>query len=266
MKRILSGVIFLPPLYALIQYGSPHLFFFVFLVIMTIGLLEFYTMIEKGGATCSKRMGLFCSWLIAFSFFLDSPTFALFSGTFTIIFLLLPRFFLHDDLAMTIREIMYTFFGVMYVAWLMSHLVFLRKLEDGKSYLFFVFLVTWAGDTAAYYIGSVWGHHPLSPRISPRKSIEGGVAGFCMSFLMAYLARQWFFQKISLLDTFTLGAILSLMGQLGDLAESLIKRGSGAKDSGSLIPGHGGILDRMDSLMFAVPTVYYYALFFLERS
>jgi len=81
---------------------------------------------------------------------------------------------------------------------------------------------------------------------------------------MAYLARQWFFEKIPLLDTFTLGAGLSIMGQSGDLAESLIKRSGGVKDSGYLIPGHGGILDRMDSLMFTAPAIYYYALFFLE--
>jgi phosphatidate cytidylyltransferase len=155
-----------------------------------------------------------------------------------------------------------TVFGALFLAVPLGYLIGLRKLggELGGDLIFFLFLVVWGGDSAAYYIGSLTGRHPLAPRISPKKTIEGAVAGVLGSLLAALLARAWFFPELRREDCWILGALLAVAGIIGDLVESMWKRGAGLKDSATLVPGHGGILDRCDSLLFGGPILYYYFL------
>jgi phosphatidate cytidylyltransferase len=120
-------------------------------------------------------------------------------------------------------------------------------------------------DVAAYYVGSNLGRHALAPRLSPKKSWEGAVGGLLASVGGAVLAHLWFFQRLPLGHAIALGLILGVAAIMGDLAESLVKRAAGVKDSSSLIPGHGGLLDRADSLLFAGPLLYYYYLWFLKE-
>jgi len=148
--------------------------------------------------------------------------------------------------------------GVLYVGLLLGHFILTRALPSGEWLIFFVISVTWAGDTGAFYAGRTFGRRKLAPRISPNKTVEGLVGGLALSVLAAFIARYWFVPSFSPADCVALGLLLSLAGMLGDLTESAFKRSAGVKDSGSLIPGHGGMLDRIDSLLFAAPTFYYY--------
>jgi phosphatidate cytidylyltransferase len=159
-----------------------------------------------------------------------------------------------------------TLFGVLYVAWLGAHLLYLRQmpLELGRPYaegaamVFLAVAPTWACDTVAYGVGMAFGRRRLLPAVSPKKSVEGSLGGLAAAIAATVGARAWFAPFLSLGDALVLGAAIGVFGQVGDLAESLLKRTSRAKDSGGLIPGHGGVLDRFDSLFFTAPLVFYY--------
>jgi phosphatidate cytidylyltransferase len=152
-----------------------------------------------------------------------------------------------------------TLLGVVYVAFAFGHVLTLRRLEpSGWTLALLPFALTWSCDTGAYFIGSALGRHRMAPSISPRKSWEGAVAGLLASVGAAFAARAWFAPFLSPRHCLELGALLGVLAQVGDLVESRMKREAGADDSSRLIPGHGGVLDRLDSLLFAVPATFWY--------
>jgi phosphatidate cytidylyltransferase len=154
-----------------------------------------------------------------------------------------------------------------YVGWLGAHLMMLREMgpilgaprpyAEGFDYVVFALVVTWGTDTAAYVVGSRWGKRALAPRISPRKSVEGAIAGLIGGTVCGLLVTQLPHHALTLVQALWVGALASVAGQFGDLVESLIKRDTHIKDSSRTLPGHGGMLDRLDSVLFAVPVTYY---------
>jgi len=128
----------------------------------------------------------------------------------------------------------------------------------GTGLLLFTFALIWINDTGAYFTGVTFGKHPLAPHISPKKSVEGLIGGVSATVIAAIVARHYWMHSVSLLDVVIIALGVSIVGTLGDLVESAFKRDSGIKDSGTILPGHGGVLDRFDSLLFAVPFVYWY--------
>lgn len=162
------------------------------------------------------------------------------------------------DLSRSLVDVSVLIFGTLYIGFTLGHLILTRALPDGILLVFFVVLVTWAGDTGAYYAGMSMGRTPLAPRISPNKTVEGLLGGCLLAVVMALIARAWFIPSFTILDAVVLGVVLTVVGLIGDLSESMFKRGAGVKDSGGLIPGHGGMLDRLDSLLLTAPTYYYY--------
>lgn len=155
-----------------------------------------------------------------------------------------------------------TLFALMYVGWLLGYGIMLHALVNGAALVLFLVGITWAGESAAYLVGSAIGRHPLAPRISPRKTIEGSVAQLVVSLGAAVGLGAWWFPECGMVTTVVAGALIGLVGQVGDLAESVVKRSAGVKDTGTLIPGHGGVLDRIDSLLFTAPLFYYYRIVF----
>jgi phosphatidate cytidylyltransferase len=167
-----------------------------------------------------------------------------------------------------------TFGGAYYVGGLLSYFILLSQLDTplrggwlallhippGTSWIFLVLAATWLQDTTAYFVGRAIGRHKMAPVLSPKKSWEGAVGGFVASILSAMLAVAVLGLPISYTAAALIGAAAGVIGPLGDLVESLIKRQIGIKDSGQLIPGHGGILDRIDSLLFTAPVIYYLVL------
>lgn len=148
--------------------------------------------------------------------------------------------------------------GLFYVPLLLGHFILLRQLHHGVELIFFVLLVTWLADTGGYVFGLSIGKHPLAPTLSPKKTIEGLVGGVVFAALGAYACQLWFAPFFSTGQCAMLGITLALIGAVGDLCESGIKRSVNVKDSGTIIPGHGGVLDRIDSLLLTGPALYYY--------
>jgi phosphatidate cytidylyltransferase len=186
---------------------------------------------------------------------------------------------LRRDLATSYPAASAAFFALGYCAVPLLLLANIRQQWAGAFLILYLFLVVWTGDTAAYYVGRAIGKHKMAPRVSPGKSWEGGVASFVASIaigvivfmyarpisealLHAHLIDEWqgyLAPTPSLGQVVLLSALINVTAQLGDLVESLLKRGAGVKDSGALLPGHGGILDRIDALLFAVPVLWYFA-------
>jgi phosphatidate cytidylyltransferase len=167
------------------------------------------------------------------------------------------------------RDWAWTIVGALYVGWMLSYWLSLRGLENGSNWVYLAMLTTFANDTGAYFVGRARGKHKLAPTISPSKTWEGAIGGLT-SAILASIVIATVLKLISLkLGTpfafqywqiILLGFLVSLFAQLGDLVESLLKRNTGVKESGNLLPGHGGILDRFDSLIFVGAVVYYYVI------
>ena len=162
------------------------------------------------------------------------------------------------------QEVAFALLAFLYIPFLLMHLVLLRQTPFGVQWLFVIMLIVMTNDSAAYYTGSAFGKHRLYPLVSPKKSIEGAIGGLFGSLGGTMLAKFTFFPQLTFGDVIVTAVVIGMVGQTGDLFESLLKRSFGVKDSGTLIPGHGGVLDRMDSILFAAPVTYYYVLFFFR--
>jgi phosphatidate cytidylyltransferase len=165
------------------------------------------------------------------------------------------------DIETAAREIAYAALAFLYIPFLLMHLVLLRQTTYGVQWLLLIMLIVMTNDSAAYYIGCAFGKNRLYPLVSPKKSIEGSLGGLAGSIAGTMLAKFTLFPQLTLMDALLTAVFIGILGQAGDLFESLLKRSFGVKDSGSIIPGHGGMLDRMDSILFAAPATYYYAIF-----
>lgn len=166
-----------------------------------------------------------------------------------------------NDLDTSTSHMTFILFGVVYVGFLLSHLVLLGGQPNGIRWVLFLLMTVWAGDTCAYFTGSLIGKHRIYPRISPKKSFEGFVGGLAGSIAVALLFRRFFLAEIPGHQAVILAFFILILGHIGDFGESMIKRAVNVKDSSALIPGHGGILDRLDSLLFPAPLVYYYVVY-----
>jgi len=160
----------------------------------------------------------------------------------------------------------WTITGVLYVAWMLSYWLNLRGLEAGRDWVYLALFTTFASDTGAFFIGRAWGKHKLAFAISPGKTWEGAIGGLLSAIIAAVAISKipiFFPSSLEYQLAILLGFLVSLFAQLGDLVESLLKRNMGVKESGKLLPGHGGILDRFDSLIFVGPVVYYYVIWLM---
>lgn len=276
LMRFVSGFIGIPLLIVLVFVKNGLPFILGVGVISVIGLYEFYTGIRRTGAEPQEWVGLASAFLFLFVARHEFNTrgFSL-PGVLTLFVIATLTIELLRENRAPAKNLGSTYLGVVYVGWLFSYLVAIRSIEGtfrvnsvpwniptGAWLVLFVIFAAWAADTGAYLVGRKWGSHKLAPNISPGKSWEGMWAGFgssvAMSILMgAALDMPWVHRLI-------LGIAIGVSSLVGDLAESLIKRDIGIKDFGSILPGHGGILDRFDGLLFAAPLFYYYVSLVLK--
>jgi phosphatidate cytidylyltransferase len=179
---------------------------------------------------------------------------------FTVAFLCAGLYYLFrfQDIALVVNDIAIVLFIWVYVPLLFSYIVLLHALPEGHKLVFLVLLMTMVCDSSAYFAGTRWGRHRLYPAVSPKKSIEGAVGGVCGAVLAAVMSQFTYLSEISLFQAVGLAFVIGVFAQLGDLFESLLKRCACIKDSGQMFPGHGGMLDRLDSLLFAFPIAYIY--------
>ncbi len=162
------------------------------------------------------------------------------------------------DMVQTINRLALSVFGVFYISLFFSFMLLLRVRPGGPLLILFLLFVTWAGDAASYFVGSWKGRRPLCPGISPNKTIEGAIGGLVGGIMTAMACNVLLLNNAGLLSSMCAGAGINIMNQFGDLGESVLKRAFGLKDSGGVFPGHGGVLDRLDSLLFAAPFFYFW--------
>ena len=261
MKRIISGVIAIPLVLEIVLYSSPLLFFGFVATVVLVASYEYFSMISNMGIEGFPVEGGVLCFLLLLGFHLGSQSLILFVVLIPVI-LFATWFFRESDVKMALDPIAYTFLGVFYTAGLGGYFLLIHNLEGGKQMIFFLLVVIWVGDAAAYYVGRNLGKKKLVSTVSPNKTVEGAIGNVVGTLLAAFVAKLWFFKGFLLTHCLIAAFICGIIGQLGDFSESLIKRNCRVKDSGSLIPGHGGFLDRIDSLLFAGPTFYcYYQLF-----
>lgn len=262
-ERVFSSTVMI--LLTLFAVLNELAFLFVLMALIIGGLYEFFVLIKKKGIPIYSYTGLLIGSLIPLSiYFKFQPT----KGweLFFIVFLLLTVFvlqFQRKDNKNAIVGISTTLFGVMYVSWFFSFLVKIRFMlpgVEGLKLLGFILIVTKVGDMGALIVGSSFGKHPLLPRISPNKTIEGGMGSFLSSAIAALCAINLLPVQCGFVwwQVALIGLLFGGLGQLGDLSESLIKRDFEVKDSGKMLPGLGGVLDAIDSLLFAAPVFYFF--------
>lgn len=260
VTRLLSGIVLV--LIALVTgiMGGP-VFCLTVMLISWIGLFELYRVfhIEKTLLAAAGYLSVIINYLLLYLGKGD-----LCMALTVVFFLLLMAIYVFSFPKITSEEVMGAFFGFFYAGILMSYLYQTRVMADGQYMMWLIFLSSWGCDTCAYCVGMLFGKHKMAPKLSPKKSIEGGIGGIVgAAFLGA--AYAWFFKdsmlelKNPVLQCAILCGVSGMISQVGDLAASAIKRNHDIKDYGTLIPGHGGIMDRFDSILFTAPIIYYLA-------
>ncbi len=254
-KRIITSLCAIPLLIILIWFDKPLPWFTLFIALWgALAAFEFYRMVAGSKAPPLTYFGIIWTLLFILSphfdyGFLPLLLFASAVILSPILLMLRPRkesFF---------TSWVWTMAGILYVGWLLSYLVALR-LEVGRSWVFLAIFTTFGSDAAAFFVGRALGRHRMAPLISPGKTWEGAVAGVFGAIIASLIVVAVFSMPLSFGQAILLGLLVSIFGQIGDLLESLFKRRMGVKESGKLLPGHGGLLDRMDSVVFAGIVVY----------
>ena len=260
-KRIITALCGLPVLIAAVWFDKPLPWFTVMAVIWgLLAAFEFYSV-----AAVSRVRNLLFFGLAWTLLFIVSPHFhndflVLLLLTSAVVMSLILLVFFSQKEGVFINWA-WTIAGILYVGWLLSYLVALR-LDFGRNWLFLALFATFGYDTFAFFVGRILGKHRLVPRISPGKTWEGAVGGVFGAVIICLLFTLSTPLQVSLSygQVILFGLLVSVFGQLGDLAESLLKRNMGVKESGKLLPGHGGLLDRMDSVVFVGVVAYYYVV------
>ncbi|MEW6443580.1 MAG: phosphatidate cytidylyltransferase [bacterium] len=259
-KRLLTAGVLIALFVFLILQSPPAVICGVVVLIVLAASWEYSMLTAAGQNRWDRLLAMLLTSLVPIAFYTGRPTCMV--GSLFLPVLLLSVRSLHggDDLKARFEGLMGSFFGVLYIGLCMSHFILLRDLVSWKPWIFSILAVTYLGDGVAYLVGSSVGRTRLSPRLSPKKTVEGAAGGVLGSVIAMLLCKYLFSMQISVGETILFSLAIAVTGQLGDLVESLIKRSCGVKDSGSLLPGHGGILDRLDSLLLAAPVGYYLAL------
>ncbi len=265
LPRILTTLITVPIIVACVYFGGIALLILVLALAMA-SINEFYNMMKNKDFHPAYWVGNFLTaffiifayyalkknWEPAHSALLTGAALATLGST---LFLKRPK--------EAIVDIAVTLLGMMYIGWFFSYLLFIRALTERGAYLLFLVVTIWALDIVAYLVGTRFGRHKLWPSVSPKKTIEGAAAGFIVCLIAAGIFG--YYAGFDMTHSLVLGAIIGVVAQMSDLVESLIKRDAGVKDSSQIVPGHGGVLDRIDSFILAAPVVYYYLVWVILR-
>jgi len=256
-QRVLSALVLLPIIFLVIWFGGPA-YSLLIAAIAALGALEFYGMMGLSRRHPLTLFGLV--WVLLFILVPHAE------GSYTaplltsVVAFTLIWFLFRSPVKDAATNWAWTVAGIIYIGWLLSHFIPLRGLEGGREWVLFVVLATFTADTAAFFVGRAWGRHSLAIKISSGKTWEGAVGGFLGAIAASLILALLLGLTIPYWQTVILGALIGIFAPLGDLAESMLKRSTGLKDSGTLIPGHGGLLDRLDSILFTVVVVYYYVI------
>ncbi|MBE9546364.1 MAG: phosphatidate cytidylyltransferase [Proteobacteria bacterium] len=264
IKRWITGIVAVPIIFAIIIYGS-KMVFAAFVMLLILGAVtEYNSMIFGKGFYWEKVEGLVIGLLIPLAACLGDIQFEFAIITFLLIIVFLSFLFRFKNGSVDLANLSKVVFGFMYIPLMMSYLIFIRDFERGILWIFFIIVLAFSGDIAAFYVGKSIGKKKLIPHVSSGKTVEGTIGLVGGSIIGCVIFKLLFLPEVLFGHAVLLGLVGSILGQLGDLCESTIKRTSGVKDSGFFLPGHGGILDRLDCLLFIIPFVYYYKVFVIK--
>lgn len=266
LQRAITGAIFISVLIGSILF-SPYTFGILFFLITTLGLWEFYSLAQKANYFPQRIAGLLLGALVFISaYFAFTPGLEYIAVTCAISFLPISfaifLFELFRKKENPFGNIAFTLLGVFYVAvpFAMLSVIVMGHPVYKPTILLGIFFILWSSDTGAYLAGKAFGKHKLFERISPGKTWEGSIGGGIIAVIIAYVVSI-FYTEHRTIDWVIIALIIVVFGGLGDLAQSLLKRSVNVKDSGTLLPGHGGILDRFDSLIMSIPFIFTYTFF-----
>jgi phosphatidate cytidylyltransferase len=273
-NRIVTTIWALPLVGIIIWFGEPYFTTFV-AVVGLLAAIEFYRLTKGIKAQALTVFGII--WTILLILIRNPSIYARLSSYIDVEFIMPMIVTLGIAVSLVLllgrkqkqgafTDWSWTFAEILYVGWLLGYLVALRGLDNGRSWVFLAIFVTFGSDSTAYFIGSSFGKHKLAPTISPKKTWEGAIGGMAgaaaVSLLFLCVKPVQLTSYLNWWQLVIIALAISAVGLMGDLVESLFKRNTGVKDSGSIFPGHGGMLDRMDSIVFAVVLVYYIVVLF----
>ncbi|MCK4241924.1 MAG: CDP-archaeol synthase [Dehalococcoidia bacterium] len=261
-QRVLSALVLILVIFIAVWFGGPF-YYLLLALVAALGALEFFGILGLSYRHPLTVFGLLCVLLLIVSAYYKEPetfedpyTAPIMAGAvvFSLIWLLSRR------AGNALVNWVWTLAGIIYIGWMLSHFIPLRALDDGREWVLFLLFATFATDTAAFFCGRAWGKRSLAPVISPGKTWEGALGGLLAAIAASLILATILNLPIPYWQVTILGILIGIFAQLGDLSESLLKRSAGVKESGTLIPGHGGLLDRLDSVVFTVVVVYYYVI------
>jgi len=267
-KRVITTLCLLPVAIVIIWFGDPW-FTILLAIVGLLAVYEFYGLVAASKLPPLTYFGLI--WTLLFILSRNPNLLSILEPHFDLtlltpllltsaVVLSLTWLLLRPHKENAFSRWVWTMAGIFYVGWLLSYLTALRGIDAGRDWVFLALFTNAGSDTTAFFIGKTWGRHHLAPSISPNKTWEGAIAGLFGAIIIGLIFVTVLNLPLSYAQTILLSLLVSIFGQLGDLAESLFKRNTGVKESGKLLPGHGGLLDRMDSLIFSSVLVYYFAL------
>jgi phosphatidate cytidylyltransferase len=262
--RLLTAAVLVPLLIAAIRWDNPIGVWLIVYVGIGLGLCEFYGMMMSGEPLTERLYGVALGLGFAYVlFWVRDGMAALTALAIATLAAFIYCLFRYRQIETVASRVSALVMGFLYVALLLSFVALLkRRHADGGAWVYITLTCTWFSDTGAYFAGRFLGPRwpkKLYEAVSPKKSVVGALGGLCASVLALVLAKLWYLPQLSWLDVFLIAVPANLLAQVGDLCESLLKRSVGVKDSGKLLPGHGGMLDRIDALLFVAPYVWAYA-------
>lgn len=261
IQRWLTGIVLAAALLLFIVFGSVEVLAAVITLFIIGGVWEYNDIVFGHGFLKEKIESLIFAILIPGVVLLGNYQFLIALLAFAVMIVFIVFLWKVNETNFDVSSVAKVIFGMLYIPLLTSHFILLRKLDNGIYWVLLVLVVGIVGDTVALYVGKSLGKRKLIPLVSPGKTLEGTIGLILGATIAACIFGCFLMPRISIVHFMILGFVAGIIGQLGDLCESSIKRNYGRKDASSLLPGHGGLMDRMDSLIFAAPFVYYYRIF-----
>lgn len=261
LQRWVTGLVLAAVLLSVIILGSVELLTAVIVLVIVGGVWEYNSIVFGAGFLKEKIESILFAILIPVTLYLGDFQVLAAVLAFMVMAVFIVFLWRVNEQTFDVLSVAKVIFCMMYIPLLTSHFILLRKLESGIYWIILVLVIAIIGDTVALYVGKTFGKRKLIPLVSPGKTVEGTIGLIVGATVAACVFGYFFMPFVPVFHFLILGFIGSMIGQLGDLCESAIKRNYGRKDASSLLPGHGGLLDRLDSLIFVAPFVYYYRIF-----
>jgi phosphatidate cytidylyltransferase len=261
VQRWLTGIVLAAAILLFIFFGSLELLSVAIMLIAVVGIWEYNGIVFGREHMKEKIESVIFAILIPMVVLFGNAQLLVAVLAFSVMIVFMMFLWKVNETTLDVSLVARVIFGMIYIPLLTSHFILLRKLDQGIFWILLVLVTGIVGDTVAMYVGRAIGKRKLIPLVSPGKTVEGTIALIAGSTVAASLFGYFLFPAILTIHFVIIGFVGSIIGQLGDLSESAIKRNYGKKDASTLLPGHGGLMDRLDSLIFLAPFVYYYRIF-----